>query len=215
MKLVVIVLSTLQITLSLGQNLVLLGGNLRDDNDVIWNTMVQLAVSYCMFNFLLIVTFKHRILMKQGGKGVAQIGVISASQYSTVEGDKVINNFVNVYGAKSAIAIPVTRFGARETSVANLIKQQTGIFIVEDTDGYVTSNFMDWVSSLVLPKEETPGGVVCYEVGSFYKRKNLLHTLRPYGVETLALAAIKTVLNNGGMVAGNVAFMVSLINFNK
>ena len=74
---------------------------------------------------------------------------------------------------------------------------------------------MDWVSSLVLPKEETPGGVVCYEVGSFYKRKNLLHTLRPYGVETLALAAIKTVLNNGGMVAGNVAFMVSLINFNK
>ena len=47
-----------------------------------------------------------------------------------------------------SIAIPVTRFGARETSVANLIKQQMGIFIVEDTDGSVTSNFMDSVSSL-------------------------------------------------------------------
>ena len=46
------------------------------------------------------------------------------------------------------LAIPVTRFGARETSVANLIKQQMGIFIEEDTDGYVTSNFMDLVSSL-------------------------------------------------------------------
>ena len=42
----------------------------------------------------------------------------------------------------------MTRFGARETSVANLIKQKMGIFIVEDTDGSVTSNFMDLVSSL-------------------------------------------------------------------
>ncbi len=124
----------------------------------------------------------------------------------------MIDNFVRVYGAKSAVAIPVTRFGARETAIANLVKDQTGIFIVEDTDGYVSSNFMDWVSSLVLPQEETPGGVVCYEVGSIYKRKNLLQTLRPYGVETPVLAAIKTVFNNGGMVAGNAAFMVSSLS---
>ena len=45
---------------------------------------------------------------------------ISASQHSAVvENDKVINNFVNVYGAQSPITIPVTRFWTRETSVAN------------------------------------------------------------------------------------------------
>lgn len=33
------------LSLTVGQNLVLIGGNLRDDNTQVWNKMVELAVS--------------------------------------------------------------------------------------------------------------------------------------------------------------------------
>ena len=62
-----------------------------------------------------------------------------------------------------SIAIPVTRFGA--ISAANLIKQQMGIFIVEDTDGSVTSNFMDLVSSLYSIDTQSRSTVILYDDG--------------------------------------------------
>lgn len=68
------------------------------------------------------------------------------------------------------------------------------------------------MSSLVRPSDGTevpPIDVVCYESAS-YKRQNLIDTLRPSGKDSLVLATIKTVLNRGGMVAGNAAVMVSL-----
>ncbi len=45
MKFIGIILSTL-VTLAVGQNLVLIGGNLRDNNTVVWNKIIELAVSY-------------------------------------------------------------------------------------------------------------------------------------------------------------------------
>ncbi|EFX76327.1 hypothetical protein DAPPUDRAFT_306257 [Daphnia pulex] len=172
-------------TLTVGQNLVLIGGNLRNDNTQIWNKMVDLA----------------------GGSGVAKIGVISASKLNTLEGEKVIDNFVRLYGAK-AIGIPVSATGANDPKVAKLVEDQTGIFIVEDSEDR-SWNFLNWVSSLVRPSdgsEEPPAGAVCYESAS-YKRQNLIDTLRPSGKDSLVLAAIKTLLNRGGMVAGNAAVM--------
>jgi hypothetical protein len=41
----VIIISISWFTLTVGQNLVLIGGNLRNDNTQIWNKMVDLAVS--------------------------------------------------------------------------------------------------------------------------------------------------------------------------
>ncbi|KAI9564893.1 hypothetical protein GHT06_008634 [Daphnia sinensis] len=173
------------LSFTVGQNLVLIGGNLRDDNTKVWNKMVQLA----------------------GGKGVARIGVISISIRNTIEGDRVIENFAKVYGAK-AVGIPVSQSGANDPVVANLVKEQTGIFIVEDSEDK-SWNFWNWVTSLVRPTDvsaEPPAGMVCYESAS-YKRQQLIDTLRPSGQDSLVLAAIKTVLNKGGMVAGNAAFM--------
>ena len=48
--------------------------SIRDDNDVIWNTIVQLAVSYYKSSFLFIVAFGHRILMESSGKDVGESG---------------------------------------------------------------------------------------------------------------------------------------------
>lgn len=44
MKDVLIILSTL-VAIAVGQSLILIGGNLRDDNAPVWNKMVELAVS--------------------------------------------------------------------------------------------------------------------------------------------------------------------------
>lgn len=40
-----LVLFSTLLALTLGQTLVLIGGNLRDDNAPVWNKMVELAVS--------------------------------------------------------------------------------------------------------------------------------------------------------------------------
>lgn len=87
--------------------------------------------------------------------------------------------------------------------------EQTGIFIVEDSEDKPAS-FWNRVTSLVRPIDlpgEPPVGVVCYESAS-YKRQNLLETLRPSGIDSPVLRAIRSVLNKGGMVAGNAAIMV-------
>lgn len=88
--------------------------------------------------------------------------------------------------------------------------QQTGIFIVEDSEDKPAS-FWNRFTSLIRPLDspgEPPMGVVCYETAS-YKRQNLLETLRPSGVDSPVLGAIRSVLKKGGMVAGNAAIMVS------
>lgn len=54
----------------------------------------------------------------QGGQGVARIGIISVSNRNTIEGDRVIENFVRVYGAK-AVGIPVSQFGANDPVVVS------------------------------------------------------------------------------------------------
>lgn len=149
----------------------------------------------------------------QGGPGVARIGVVSASSVNTTEGDRVVNNFLRLYKVKSAVEIVVTEEGANDPFVANQIKEQTGIFIVEDSDTGRPFNFLNWITAWMRPStssnEEPPIGVVCYE-GPSHKRQNLVDTLRPAGVDSLVLTAIKSVISRGGMVAGNAAIMVSL-----
>lgn len=49
---------------------------------------------------------------------MARIGVISASKLNTLEGEKVIDNFVRLYGAK-AIGIPVSAIGANDPKVVS------------------------------------------------------------------------------------------------
>ena len=66
MKLFVIVLSTFLIKLTAGQNLVLIGGNLSDDNDVVWNTIIGLAVSLSIF--LSFCAGVRTILLNREGK---------------------------------------------------------------------------------------------------------------------------------------------------
>ena len=66
MKLFVIVLSTFLITLTAGQNLVLIGGNLRDDNDVVWNTIIGLAVSLHLFSFPFVQVSRTILLNREG-----------------------------------------------------------------------------------------------------------------------------------------------------
>lgn len=122
----------------------------------------------------------------------------------------MIDNFVRVYGAKSAIAIPVTRSGANSNVVANLIKDLTGVFIVEDSDVPAPNSFTDMFSSLFRPPQPSiPSDVVSFE-GPSFKRQNLIDTLRPSGADSLVLSAVKTILRNGGMVAGNAAIMVRM-----
>lgn len=41
------------LTLTVGQNLVLIGGNLREDNTPVWDKMVKLAVSKCYISLVL------------------------------------------------------------------------------------------------------------------------------------------------------------------
>ena len=113
-----------------------------------------------------------------------------------------------IYGVKSVIGIPVTEYGANDSVIANLVEEQTGIFIVEDTDEERSWNFIDWVTSLVRPKDKPPAGIVCYE-GPSHKRQYMIDILRPSGFDSKVLVAVKKVLHRGGMVAGNAAFMVS------
>jgi len=146
----------------------------------------------------------------KGGKGVAKIGVISASRGNTPEGTKVVNNFVNTYGALSAVQIPVTALTAASKNKASLIEEQTGIFIVEDSGVTQRISIFERFNAYLNNKTVTtsaPNGVVCYE-GANQDRLRLVNVLRPLGVDSRVLTAIRTVLNNGGMVAGNSAIMV-------
>ncbi|XP_046437429.1 cyanophycinase-like [Daphnia pulex] len=135
---------------AIAQHLVLIGGNLKDDNVGIWTAMVD----------------------KAGGPGVADIGVIVASSTGNAEGIKAADNFVQKYGAKSASIVSLTTADVSSQEVANRVQSFTGIFFADDS-----------------------------------MESNTIDILRPSGVDTLVLQAIKNVMTNGGMVAGNSAIM--------
>lgn len=140
---------------------------------------------------------------------MAKIGVISASSSDTAEGGKVVYNFLK-YGALSATSIPVTAITTHLPSVAATVQQMTGIFIVEDSGSAQRVTLFDRANAFLNNKTistAAPDGVVCYE-GVNQNRLKLVNVLRPFGVDSVVLTAIKKVLNNGGMVAGNAAIMV-------
>nr|CAH0110282.1 unnamed protein product [Daphnia galeata] len=103
---------------AIAQSLVLIGGNLKDDNVGIWTTMIE----------------------KAGGPGVADIGVIVASSTGNAEGIKAVDNFVKKYGAKAASIVSLTKESALSQEVANNVENYTGIFFVEDS---MESNMID------------------------------------------------------------------------
>ena len=56
--------------------------------------------------------------MNQGGAGTARIGVVSASNLNTIEGERVIDNLKRIYGAQ-AIGIPVSKSSANDPIVVS------------------------------------------------------------------------------------------------
>lgn len=202
---------------ALGQTLVLLGGNLRDDNEAVWKKIVALAVSaFQFFNRKLIKLYFNYNLIK-GGPGVATFGVISASAKTTPEVNKVIFNLNTTYAAKSAVSIPITKSAAGNAVVLKQLSNLTGIFIVEDTDVAPpkTVATVDSVTSFIFqsgffnPAQSVPSDVVAVDAVPF-KRQNLVDILRPNGIDTPVLKAIKAIASKtNGTVVGNAAVMVS------
>lgn len=93
--------------------------------------------------------------------------------------------------------------------LADRIKALTGIYIVEDTDIVTPLGLFSNIANPFVRGYSPPSGVVSYE-GPYYRRQNLINTLRPLGIDSLVLSAIKTVISNGGVVAGNAGIMVSI-----
>ena len=142
---------------------------------------------------------------------MAKIGVISASRSDTVEGKKVAANFLK-YGALSAVNIPVTAISCNLVTIAILVQQQTGIFIVEDSGVAQRVTLVTKANALLTNRTVStlpPDGVVCYEGVANQNRQKLVDVLRPLGVDSIVLTAIKKVLSSGGMVAGNAGVMGS------
>jgi len=96
--------------LSAGQSIVLIGGEIEDSNAAVYNRIIQLA----------------------GGRTRAKIGVMpTANQDPEGEGNAFVDVFRRVYGV-NATYIPVTRTSGNvdDPDVAELVRQQTGIFFV-------------------------------------------------------------------------------------
>ena len=135
---------------------------------------------------------------------MAQIGVVSASRAVTVESHRVASNFVHLYGARNVTFIPLEGDGQAAAALL-LVRQQTGIFIVEDSGMAAKVSFLDLLNARLANQTglfETPDGVVAYESPS-QNRLHLVETLGPSQV----MAAIEDVLDRGGMVAGNCGMM--------
>lgn len=60
---------------------------------------------------------------------MAKIGVISASKWNTIEGDRVIENFVRVYGA-NAVGIPLSQSDASNPEFVSQIVNQFNVYSV-------------------------------------------------------------------------------------
>lgn len=75
-------------------------------------------------------------------------------------------------------------------------------------DGFTSFLFQPGFYLPAVPS--TPSNVVAADPAP-YKRQNLVNILRPLGVDTLVLKAIKAIANTktNGVVVGNAAFMVS------
>jgi len=96
--------------LAAAQTLVLIGGNVRDDNAEVYNAMIEAA----------------------GGKDKARIGVMPTANSSPVtEGNLFVGVFRDLYGV-NATYIPITRNSGNvnDPAIVDLIRQQTGIFFV-------------------------------------------------------------------------------------
>ncbi|KAK3585487.1 hypothetical protein CHS0354_003335 [Potamilus streckersoni] len=93
-----------------GESMVLVGGNLADNNTEIYDTIVQMA----------------------GGRGVAKIGLIHASSADPLDSANFYHDiFVNKYGAAEANFIPIDTnhtSANRDPNVIRLIRRQTGFF---------------------------------------------------------------------------------------
>lgn len=93
------------------QSLMLLGGAIKENNTAIWSQMIRLA----------------------GGRGVAKIGIISTEDTMTRECESMLTNFNVVYGAASVVHVPVTADNNNEPATAQLIRNQTGILILDSS----------------------------------------------------------------------------------
>lgn len=141
---------------------------------------------------------------------MATIGVISASKTLTQEAERVMNNFMSIYGAKNATSILLYGTRADDPAVVAEVSQQTGIFIVEDSGEMNSLSFWELFQAMLTNQTNlyrTPSGVVAYESPS-QNRLNLIETLRPGGVDSLVMTAIRDLFNKNGMVAGNSGIMV-------
>lgn len=106
---------------------------------------------------------------------MARIGVVAREATSDVQ--KIVDNFVRLYGANAATFIRVNAYTVRNFRITRAIRRQTGIYLFEQGE----------------------------MIG---QRLRFLNVLMPFGVDTRAMRTIRTVLRNGGMIAGNSALMV-------
>lgn len=150
----------------------------------------------------------------KGGADAARFGVISASAKPTVESSRVLST-LTLKGVKSVVAIAVPKASASSALIANQIKNLTAVFIIEDSDVVAPKPVVDPLAQILFspkipmsPLPEPPTGQIVFDPPA-YKRQNLVDTLRPNGVDSVVLTAIKTVLSKGGVVIGNAAIMVS------
>ncbi|XP_062601136.1 cyanophycinase-like [Saccostrea cucullata] len=92
-----------------GRSLVLVGGNLAENNSEIYNTIIELS----------------------GGRGVAKIGIINAASLDPVGGYQYYRDLFLKFGALEANRIPIdvnhTHANA-DPQVVSLVREQTGFF---------------------------------------------------------------------------------------
>lgn len=73
----------------------------------------------------------------------------------------------------------------------------------------VTSLFQSFSPSIASQVRQQNG---IFIVGGDIDRARIIRLLRPFGIDSIVLTAIKSVINNGGMVAGNSGLMVYLMD---
>ena len=64
---------------------------------------------------------------------MAKIGIISTEDTMTRECESMLTNFNVVYGAASVVHVPVTADNNNEPATAQLIRNQTGILILDSS----------------------------------------------------------------------------------
>lgn len=110
-------------------SLVMIGGNLAEDNEDIWSSMVELA----------------------GGEGVARVGVVTAANADPAYwGQYYVDMFLR-YGAAEAVYIPVTfddpESAFSEDNVA-MVDNVTGVFLGGGDPWRLAATLMQTVNSV-------------------------------------------------------------------